>query len=374
MRCKPEPGQKKERRAGAAMGRKITGAGASRQGRPDARALPAARRRTGPAAHSPPGRWSLALASAQSFDRAQKAGTAPLQWHRSAAGIRKVGQRVLRPLHTSPTHTHPHHTPARHRDTPATGAPGTGKSLTAGLVLAFLGSIAFSGKAIIVKLAYRHGVDAVTLIMYRMLFALPIFAAMAWWAGRGQPALTRKDWLGVLGLGFTGYYLGSFLDFAGLAYVSAGLERLILYLNPTLVVLLGWLLYRRGIGWGQAAGMLLSYCGVVLVFGHEAHLQGANAAWGSFLVFLSAVSYAIYLVYSGELVQRLGSLRLVGLATTVACLCCLAQFALLRPLSAAVVAPEVIWLSLLNATLCTAAPVLMVMMAVERIGAGVAAQ
>jgi drug/metabolite transporter (DMT)-like permease len=91
-------------------------------------------------------------------------------------------------------------------------------------------------------------------------------------------------------------------------------------------------------------------------------------------VFLSAVSYAIYLVYSGEMVQRLGALRLVGLATTVACLCCLLQFVVLRPLSAAVVAPEVIWLSVLNATLCTAAPVLMVMMAIERIGAGMAAQ
>ena len=105
-----------------------------------------------------------------------------------------------------------------------------------------------------------------------------------------------------------------------------------------------------------------------------ANLQGANAAWGTLLVFLSAVSYAIYLVYSGEMVQRLGSLRLVGLATTVACLCCLLQFVVLRPLSAAVVAPEVIWLSVLNATLCTAAPVLMVMMAIERIGAGMAAQ
>jgi hypothetical protein len=102
-----------------------------------------------------------------------------------------------------------------------------------------------SGKAIIVKLAYRYGVDAVTLVMYRMLFALPIFAAMAWWASRGKPPLTRRDWLGVLGLGVTGYYLASFLDFAGLAYISASLERLILYLNPTLVLLLGWLLYRR---------------------------------------------------------------------------------------------------------------------------------
>ncbi|RYF70397.1 MAG: DMT family transporter [Comamonadaceae bacterium] len=246
--------------------------------------------------------------------------------------------------------------------------------MASGLTLALLGSIAFSGKAIIVKLAYRHGVDAVTLIMYRMLFALPIFAVMAWWASRGKPPLTRKDWLGVLGLGLTGYYLASFLDFAGLAYISASLERLILYLNPTLVVMLGWVLYRRGIHWGQAVGMLISYCGVVLVFGHEANLQGANAAWGTLLVFLSAVSYAIYLVYSGELVQRLGSLRLVGLATTVACLLCLLQFVVLRPLSAAVVAPEVIWLSILNATLCTAAPVLMVMMAIERVGAGLTAQ
>ena len=242
------------------------------------------------------------------------------------------------------------------------------------MALALLGSIAFSGKAIIVKLAYRYGVDAVTLIMYRMLFALPIFAIMAWWASRGKPPLTRKDWLGVLGLGVTGYYLASFLDFAGLAYISASLERLILYLNPTLVMLLGWLLYRRGIRWTQALAMLISYCGVLLVFGHEAQLQGPHVAWGALLVFLSAVSYAIYLVYSGEMVQRLGSLRLVGLATTVACLCCLAQFAVLRPLAAAVVAPEVIWLSILNATLCTAAPVLMVMMAIERIGAGMAAQ
>lgn len=248
------------------------------------------------------------------------------------------------------------------------------KNVATGLALALLGSIAFSGKAIIVKLAYRHGVDAVTLIMYRMLFALPIFAVMAWWASRGKPPLTRKDWLGVLGLGLTGYYLASFLDFAGLAYISASLERLILYLNPTLVVMLGWVLYRRGIHWGQAVGMLISYCGVVLVFGHEANLQGANAAWGTLLVFLSAVSYAIYLVYSGEMVRRLGSLRLVGLATTVACLLCLLQFVVLRPFSAAVVAPEVIWLSILNATLCTAAPVLMVMMAIERVGAGMTAQ
>ena len=249
------------------------------------------------------------------------------------------------------------------------------KSLTTGLLLAAFGAIAFSGKAIIVKLAYRHGVDAVTLIMFRMLFALPIFAAMAWWASRGQAALTRQDWLGVLGLGFTGYYLASFLDFAGLAYISASLERLILYLNPTIVMLLGLVLYQRRTTTRQMLGMAISYSGVVLVFGHEISLLGADAAWGALLVFLSAVSYAIYLVYSGELVKRLGSVRLVGLASTFACVCCIVQFVVLRPMDVAFnVAPEVLWLSVVNATLCTVVPVLMVMMAIERIGPSLAAQ
>ena len=243
-----------------------------------------------------------------------------------------------------------------------------------GLLLATLGAIAFSGKAIIVKLAYRHGVDAVTLIMYRMLFALPLFMLLAWWAGRGKPALERRDWLAVFGLGFTGYYLASFLDFAGLAYISASFERLILYLNPTLVLALGTLLFKRRVTPRQLVALGVSYCGVLLVFGHEATRLGAHAALGALLVFASAVSYAVYLVYSGEEVKRLGALRLTGLATTVACLLCIAQFALLRPIAALAVAPEVIWLSLLNATLCTFAPVLMVMMAIERIGAILAAQ
>ena len=257
----------------------------------------------------------------------------------------------------------------------ATG-PRAHKHLGPGLALASLGAIAFSGKAIIVKLAYRYGVDAVTLIMLRMLFALPLFALMAWWAGRGKPALTRRDWMGVIGLGFSGYYLASFLDFAGLAYITASLERLILYLNPTLVLLFGWVAYRRRITRWQMTGMAISYAGVLLVFGHEMSLgQSSAAAWGALLVFLSAVSYAIYLVASGEFVKRLGSLRLVGLATGVACVLCILQFALLRSLDTVLqVAPEVIWLSVLNATVCTALPVLAVMMAIERIGPAMAAQ
>ena len=245
---------------------------------------------------------------------------------------------------------------------------------SSGLLLAAAGSIAFSGKAIIVKLAYRHGVDAITLVMFRMLFALPFFIAMAWWAGRHQAPLTRNDWLGVLGLGFTGYYLSSFLDFLGLQYISASFERLILYLNPTLVLVLGWVLYKRKITYRQGMAMAVSYSGVLLVFGHEVSLVGDNIALGAILVFGSAITYAIYLTYSGELVQRLGSLRLAGLATTVACFFCIFQFVLLKPAAALNVAPEVIWLSMLNATVCTVLPVLLIMMAIERIGPGLTSQ
>ena len=253
-------------------------------------------------------------------------------------------------------------------------SPAQKTSLTTGLLLAAAGSIAFSGKAIIVKLAYRHGVDAITLLMLRMLFALPLFVLMAWWAGRGKAALTRQDAIGILGLGFIGYYLSSFLDFWGLEYVSASFERLILYLNPTLVLLLGWVIYKRRIARRQALAMAVSYSGVLLVFGHELSLTGSDVLLGTALVLSSAMTYAVYMTYSGQLVKRLGSMRLAGWATTVACLLCMAQFALMRPLSLASVAPEVLWLSLLNATACTALPVLLVMMAMERIGPGLTAQ
>ncbi len=247
--------------------------------------------------------------------------------------------------------------------------------LTSGLLMAAAGSIAFSGKAIIVKLAYRHGVGAVTLLMYRMLLAVPMFLAMAWWAGRGKARLQARDWWGIAGLGFSGYYLSSFLDFWGLEYISASLERLILYLNPTLVLVLGWALFGRKISHRQGVAMAISYSGVLLVFGHEASFSGAHAVLGALLVLASAITYATYLTYSGQLVQRIGSLRLAGWATSVACMFCIAQFVVLRPVASALqVAEPVVWLSLLNATACTALPVLLVMMAIERIGPGLTAQ
>ena len=150
-----------------------------------------------------------------------------------------------------------------------------------GLALAAAGSVAFSAKAIIVKLAYRHDVDAVTLIMYRMLFALPLFVTLAWWAGRGRPPLARRDLAVVTGLGFSGYYLASSLDFAGLQYITASLERLILYLNPTIVLGLGWLLFRQRVSARQLLALAVSYTGVLLGFGHEVEVIGAVSALGA---------------------------------------------------------------------------------------------
>jgi drug/metabolite transporter (DMT)-like permease len=243
-----------------------------------------------------------------------------------------------------------------------------------GILLASVGAIGFSGKAIIVKLAYRYGVDAVTLIMYRMLFALPLFLALSWWAGRGKAPLSAADLRLLFGLGFSGYYLASYLDFIGLQYVSANLERLILYLNPTFVLGISAVLFHVPVTRKQWVTLLVSYLGVCLVFGHELTAVGPHVLLGSALVLGSTFSYALYLVYSGQAVKRLGALRITGIASSVACVLCIAQFFILRPPAAMLVAPEVIGLSVLNATFCTVLPVVLTMSAVEKIGAPATAQ
>ena len=248
------------------------------------------------------------------------------------------------------------------------------RSAAAGILLAAAGSICFSGKAIIVKLAYRYGVDAVTLLMYRMLFALPLFLLASWWAGRGKPALTIREWKTLAGLGFGGYYLASFLDFLGLQFITASLERLILYLNPTVVLGAGLLLFKSPVRSSQWRALAVSYAGVLLVFAHDVTFGGSHVMLGALLVFGSAVSYALYLLFTGEAVKRLGALRVTGVATSLASVMCIAQFFAVRPVSALMVPSPVLWLSVLNATLCTFVPVLLVSMSLERVSSAVTAQ
>lgn len=244
-----------------------------------------------------------------------------------------------------------------------------------GIGLAAIGAIAASGKAIIVKLGLRHGVDATTLLALRMLMALPLFALMALWASRRAEPLSWADRARVLWLGFTGYYLSSLLDFQGLQYISVTLERLILYLNPTLVLLINVLLARQRPGRWQIGALVLSYLGVLLAFGHDLQREGGQIIVGSLLVLGSALSYALYLFGSGQVVARIGAVRLTAYASCVAGVLVLLHFAVTHPLPLLWQAPAPVqWLSLVNATVCTVLPVLAIMLAVQRVGSSLAAQ
>ncbi|ANN67734.1 DMT family transporter [Bordetella bronchialis] len=264
--------------------------------------------------------------------------------------------------------------------TVATSAAAPVSNRAVGFFLAALGAILFSGKAIVVKFTYEYGVDAVTLIAFRMLFSLPFFAYIGWRqsrrAARGEiPVLTHGERAKVIFLGLIGYYLSSFLDFLGLRYISVGLERLILFLAPTLVLLITAFWLKRPIAGRQWLALLLSYLGVVLVFAHDMAQTGGSAVLlGSAFVFASALSYALYLIGSGELVKRVGSMRLTAYAMSVSSIACLIQFFLVHPPSVLVQPLGFYGLSLIHATVNTVLPVFMIMSAVSRIGPPLAAQ
>jgi drug/metabolite transporter (DMT)-like permease len=203
-----------------------------------------------------------------------------------------------------------------------------------------------------------------------MLFAVPFFAVVWWWTSRGATPLTRSEHLRLITIGLLGYYAASYLDFLGLQHITAGLERLILYLNPTVVLLLSALFLAKRIGRLDWAALALSYGGIVFVFWHDVRLEGDHVAVGSALVFVCTICYAVYLVLSGELVRRVGALRLTAYAMCVATLAVCVQFALMRPLDNLAQPAPVIWLSLVNAVFCTVLPVFATMIAVDRIGAG----
>jgi drug/metabolite transporter (DMT)-like permease len=241
-----------------------------------------------------------------------------------------------------------------------------------GVVFALLAAIGFSAKAILVKLAYLEQVDAITLLALRMAFAVPFFVAMAWWVRR-QPAapLSAHDrWL-IVALGLIGYYLSSLLDFMGLQYISAGLERLILFLYPTMTVLLTAFVYKRAIGGKVMLAMALSYAGIALVFLHDVGWQaGDGMVLGASLVFASTLSYSVYLVGVGHAITRIGTTRFTAYAMLVASAASLLQFVVMRPISALDLPLRVYELSLAMAIFSTVLPVFFLSYAIRRIGSG----
>ena len=241
-----------------------------------------------------------------------------------------------------------------------------------GSLLVALAAIGSSGKAILVKLAYLHQVDAVTLLALRMAFALPFFLLMG---VSGKPAsaqgkLSRADAAAVSGLGLLGYYLASFLDFWGLEYISAGLERLILFLYPTLVVIFSFLFLGRPVRLKEMAALMLSYSGIGLVFHRQVSVGQPGMVLGASLVFGSTVAYAAFLMGCHRVIQKLGPRRFTAYAMTAACLACLAQFALTHPLSALKVQTPVYAFALGMAVFSTVLPSLLLSMGIQRIGAG----
>jgi drug/metabolite transporter (DMT)-like permease len=243
-----------------------------------------------------------------------------------------------------------------------------------GLLCAVCAAVGFSFKAILVKLAYQYGVDAETLLALRMAFSLPFFIGMAWVSAHRAPSrLTPQDGAWLFGLGLLGYYLASYLDFLGLRYISAALERLILFVYPTLVVLLSALLFGQRITGRVLSALALCYAGIALAVAHDWRLAGSawDLALGSALVFGSALSYALYLLGNGRVVNRLGVLRVTAFASIVACLLAIGQFLLLRPVAVLLLQPGPVYALALAMTLfSTVLPVWAVSEAIRRLGAG----
>ncbi len=200
-----------------------------------------------------------------------------------------------------------------------------------GTIFAALAAIGFSTKAIFVKLAYLEPVDAVTLLTLRMVFSLPIFLMTGFLSRNDTKVLKRQDWLTILALGLVGYYASSLLDFLGLQYIPAGLERLILFLYPTMVMLMSATLNQRALQRREVAALLLSYAGIALVFMQDIHLDGKDLVLGSVLVFVSTLTYSVYLVGAGRAIARIGMTRFTSYASIVSCIAVLSQFMATHP-------------------------------------------
>jgi len=244
-----------------------------------------------------------------------------------------------------------------------------------GIVFALAGTISFAFRPILIKLGYSvHPVSATTLLFLRMTVSLPFFLAMAWWMSRGDLTavpISRRDWFGIVGLGFLGYYLASLLDFLGLQYVSAGVGRLIMFLYPTLVVLLSAVFLKKSPTFREIAALAITYTGIAFVLSGQisAAPEQRDFVFGALLVFSSAMCYAVYLVTGSQLVKRVGSVRFTAYTMIVSTVPAVLQFLILESPAALELPATLWWIALALATLCTVLPVLLVAEALRRIGA-----
>ena len=256
-------------------------------------------------------------------------------------------------------------TPVTERAAPDVATAATGFSF------AVLAALLFSAKAILVKLAYPYGVSPIALLALRMGIAGPVFAWIGITSSRGKPPLTRRDWLSLAALGVLGYYGASLFDFIGLQYITAGLERLVLFTYPTITLLISVLILGRSFQRRDLISLALTWAGIALAFWHDISISlDSRAVWiGGSFVFASAICYAAYLAGCGELVVRLGSQRVSAIATALSAIATLAHFSITQPLSDLIQPWPVMALAVAMALLSTVVAVFLNMAAIARLGA-----
>lgn len=243
--------------------------------------------------------------------------------------------------------------------------------LGAGLV--FLAAFCFAMKGILIKLAYQYPIDAISLLTLRMLFALPFYIGISIHLARKYPPvqLTIKQWATLTMLGITGYYFASFFNFLGLVYITASLERILLFVYPTFVLLMNAIGFGRRVTRLQGIALVLTYAGILLAFwGNVESSVQQNVALGAFWVILSGLVYAIYLVGSDRAISWVGSQRYTCYAMIAATVPTVLHCALQNGLDLVNYPTPIYWLGLGMAIFVTVIPTFMIAEGIKRVGSG----
>ncbi|ELR69224.1 Permease of the drug/metabolite transporter (DMT) superfamily [Fulvivirga imtechensis AK7] len=239
------------------------------------------------------------------------------------------------------------------------------------VTLALMGIIFFSAKAVIVKLAYQYEISAVPLLLLRMAFSLPVYLIIALIKRPFKPEeITKKDYLWLLTFGFIGYYLASLFDFMGLQYIKASLERIILFIYPTLVLFITWIFFKKIPTRVQVLAIIVTYIGIFITFGEELGVENSGEVLlGGFLVFLSALTYAFYLVGSGYLIPKFGAVTFTSYAMIVSCVCVVLHYSFTSTDDILAYPKEVYALGFLMAMISTVIPSYLISFAIKHMGA-----
>lgn len=255
-----------------------------------------------------------------------------------------------------------------------TSTPKTRYYFIQGILISLTGTICFSVKAIFVKLAYRDAqVDAVTLLALRMLFSAPFFLTTAFFSSNKSSNIkfTGNQWLYIAIIGWLGYYVSSLFDFVGLQYISAGMERLILFTYPTIVLLMSSVIFKGKIKSVQWVAVAVTYAGLAIAFLGESDLvsnRSDNFLFGSLLIFLCAITYASYIVGSGRMIPQVGATKFNSYAMSFACAGVLLHFFLFGKTSLLNMPVIVYVYSFLMAVFSTVIPSYLIATAIKRIG------